>query len=115
MANQNHTPGPWHIDHDDRPGMKWNHHICGSNGRAVCLITHSETADANARLIAAAPELLEALQAIVDQEQSGDEETHMHDMADIARAAIAKATQQIVNEPSISEQRAMGIHFGIDE
>jgi hypothetical protein len=76
---------------------------------------------ANARLIAAAPELLEALQAmvgVIDRAQ-GKPITFFEGMRNCAvtkaRAAIAKATQQIVNEPSISEQRAMGIHFGIDE
>ena len=43
-------------------------------------------------LIAAAPELLAALRAIADQEgvQIHTFETRMQDMADIARAALAK-------------------------
>lgn len=53
---------------------------------------------ANARLIAAAPELLAALQRLLDMPREQDMETHIHITcmpSDIeqARAAIAKATQ----------------------
>lgn len=58
--------------------------------RALGLLEQTAIRLADDRLI-----LLEALQAIADQEQhDGDAETHMHDMADLARAAIAKAGRQ---------------------
>lgn len=56
---------PWHVDPDDRPGMEWNNHILSADGNTVCFMAHNpddNTALENAaRLIAAAPSLLEAL------------------------------------------------------
>lgn len=49
-----------------------------------------EEAKANARLIAAAPELLEALQSVIWAEDSQPD--HLEDAIRHARAAIAKAT-----------------------
>ncbi len=57
-----HTPGPW-------GNNKWNcqEHQISANGGTIALVSHSRSlvpeneADANARLIAAAPDLLEAL------------------------------------------------------
>ena len=88
MANSNHTPGPWHTDvsfqlrvYDSEPsGPLYN---CG------LIATIAETANANedranARLIAAAPDLLEALRFLADK---------INDPAlvAVADAAIAKA------------------------
>lgn len=94
-----HTPGPWSVDDDDRPRMEWNRHIYGPNGLAICFMAHSNGRNpkrdaANARLIAAAPALLEALQAIVKSLSDQDEEgliEHAEQMV-AARAAIARAT-----------------------
>ena len=48
--------------------------------------------NAHTALVVERDRLRAALQSIVDQEQhDGQPETHMHDMADIARAALAKA------------------------
>lgn len=66
-----HTPGPWEIDPDYRPGMSWNRHIVDGSGEGrICFMSnpgelgnHREC-EANARLIAAAPDLLEALEVI---------------------------------------------------
>ncbi len=60
-----HSPGPWHVDHDTREDMEWNNHIAMPNGNTVCFMAHGgpekqDEFDANARLIAAAPDLLEA-------------------------------------------------------
>lgn len=56
-----HTPGPWKID--DRDGAIF----CDDNGVAICYLRNKHEDDlhnsqANARLIAAAPDLLDALQ-----------------------------------------------------
>ena len=68
MIEKNHTPGPWAIDElklslKELPMVA----IC-ARGRTVCELTHHRnpeasrvTQDADARLIAAAPELLHAL------------------------------------------------------
>jgi hypothetical protein len=70
MKQAAHTPGPWFVDEDDRPGMEWNRHIYSGPQLAVCFMAHSdgkapERDAANARLIAAAPDLLEALQEVM--------------------------------------------------
>lgn len=64
------TPELWSVDRDDRPNMTWNNHIvCGD--ATICFMAHSGHADnanaeANANLIAAAPELYEALELVLD-------------------------------------------------
>lgn len=86
-----HTPGPWSLD------------LCDEGGFAVCIepridmgwhavITsrgpwghRAEESHANARLIAAAPDLLTALSAIADN-------SHDPQAIRVARTAIAKAT-----------------------
>lgn len=89
-----HAPGPWIEDQG---------FIYGPNGVLVCdprcdpaTADSMPEMDANARLIAAAPELLEALQWALEWRQLGsrwnlasDEERKQLDKA---RAAIAKAT-----------------------
>jgi len=58
-----HTPGPWTVVADG----PW---VCGKDGFTVALVQTSapasETLKANARLIAAAPELLAAARAVVE-------------------------------------------------
>ena len=75
--------GAWEIDDDigRQPGWEWN--ICERRSTVEHM---EEESYANARLIAAAPDLLEALQKIVF-----DWDGEPEDMLD-ARAAIAKAT-----------------------
>ncbi len=82
-----HTPGPWNFD-----AYGEVFHI--SNNGFVASVYGKTENEANARLIAAAPELLEALrlaeQVLLDE--YGPEFTHPH--ADIIRLAIAKAEGQ---------------------
>lgn len=52
-----HTPGPW--------TNPWDHLIQGAGGAPVCEV-HGQHMSANARLIAAAPELLAALKLAAD-------------------------------------------------
>ena len=81
-----HTPGPW-------TSYTGTHSIWAEGKRAICIMTGArKTADmerdANARLIAAAPDLLTSLQALValhDEFAPGLE-------LNIARRVIAKAT-----------------------
>lgn len=92
-----HTPGPWVMD-DAQPGDLFRHvlHGNGDSFGYICRISTNgnANADADARLIAAAPELLEALQRLSaqcdrlrlpGQPQSAAEKN--------ALEAIAKATQ----------------------
>lgn len=84
MTKAKHTPGPWNVAKTtfgqtiiDAPSI----------GEIVCRVEEwSEKQDeANARLIAAAPELLDALKLVV--QRCGPNSTD----GAIARAAIAKA------------------------
>ena len=84
-----HTPGPW----------KWDGHleqaiITADSGEEVlwgcgCCDSPRLLCEADARLIAAAPELLEALENLLKVHE-GEGGTQCH-AGDIARAAIAKA------------------------
>ena len=70
MSNAQHTPGPWVMD-DAQPGDLFRHvlHGNGDSFGYICRISTNgnANADADARLIAAAPELLEALQRLSAQ------------------------------------------------
>ena len=95
----NHTPGPWAMqvftaaNGDLCPG------VVGANGAAVAWLNN----ETDARLIACAPALLEALRRIVASDDAyltinatdGDDIARMVEYAaafDTARAAIKKAT-----------------------
>jgi hypothetical protein len=110
MMNK-HTAGPWSIPHFARQEVDCDcvyvlaEGYCGSiadvsidNGKRISEGGNDSPplaeAQANARLIAAAPELLEALQALVKSLSDQDDEgliEHAQQMV-AARAAIAKAT-----------------------
>jgi hypothetical protein len=83
-----HTPGPWSVVDGE----------IEAEGAAVASVDRHELnpacvdAEANARLIAAAPELLEALDYLYNwtKDVGGDEA--FHDWRRRAAAAIAKAT-----------------------
>lgn len=89
-----HTPGPWQTDIDGQTA-----YVVDADGNmAVCKIMYARPeGPANARLISAAPDLLEALEAIVNAGQwyaSALEFDHDKDGEALlleARDAIAKA------------------------
>ena len=83
MSTQ-HTPGPWQYKRTS--GFDY-----GSTAYWVPGICTNIDTEANARLIAAAPELLEALKAVLDNPYREGTASHER-VKDIARAAIAKAT-----------------------
>ena len=90
-----HTPGPWTIGRfpqsDDRvyiSGRTWQ------NFAEVC--SHASGFDqpeaaANARLIAAAPELLAAVRAFVQWDEGNQSGRALNDAIRTARAALARA------------------------
>lgn len=98
MKNTKHTPGPW-------TARDYGHeniiHIEHETGSAIAQIggptTNMDLAEANARLIASAPELLEVLGDMLarfaDHEQY-DETGEDTEAINAARAAIRKATGQ---------------------
>ena len=112
MTTRNHTPGPWHFDAQNSeinsdPG--WG--LLNADGESIGILVHypslcrwdgqspSDTAYANARLIAAAPDLLAALQRLRDVVRAahvGSDEL-CNDCAvcmslKLANAALSKAT-----------------------
>ena len=95
--NTQHTPGPW-VVYDDSNDGKTNRIEIAARGKTVARIYHSVPEEdlLNARLIAAAPDLLEALQRLLADiveyqtiNKLGGENNHWQV---IARAVIAKAT-----------------------
>lgn len=94
-----HTKGPWMV-HDTIDGpilntdvrdmkLKWVARCGPLFGRP-----HVAESEANARLIASAPELMEALQSIADLGSDGEHSGDRHARCrDIARKAIARVTQ----------------------
>jgi hypothetical protein len=85
-----HTPGPWFSQYDDN-----GFYEIGSEAVSLRLaFTHGEgdTDEANARLIAAAPELLEALKDLLYQAKLSENEGGWD--FEQATAAIAKAEGQ---------------------
>jgi hypothetical protein len=97
-----HTPGPWAYSTDPQPN---GCPIVGARGLIVAMLAHSvnhsdqaEIATANARLIAAAPDLLRALVALdacyceAGDSLSKAQRTHHRETLMAARAAIARAT-----------------------
>lgn len=88
----NHTPGPWeHTGNGDIQGNEDNGHGMGPvDVCSVYLRTVKGRTEANARLIAAAPELLAALKQF-DAWPNMHRQDGLLNAFDAARAAIAKA------------------------
>ncbi len=89
----NHTPGRWQrneTDHVDRPEF-WIYDSRGDH--RICKVYAHESASANARLIAAAPQLLEALREIATFAWHKDGTPISDEMALKARAALALVSQ----------------------
>lgn len=105
MSAAKHTPGPWKIVAGNahrkfnrlsirpvNPAVKGMAMPLASAGSRY-IVDGIDHAEANARLIAAAPCLLESLQALVALQDSVDPEGLFRGIEGVkARAAIAKAT-----------------------
>ena len=101
MEAMKHTPGPWSVEKGDPECGNYGWYVCHPDTvdeeSAICNL--SVEAEANARLIAAAPELLEALkECITDDGATGMRSIELARkrlaaINKLARAAIAKATQ----------------------
>ncbi|MGZ9981521.1 hypothetical protein ACXXCT_08635 [Bordetella bronchiseptica] len=85
-----HTPGPWKCQLAKSGSGRLQ--VSGPRGEQIAILWRSskDTTEANARLIAAAPEMFEALSVLyaVAAEQLGDDWAAVTDAA----AVIAKAT-----------------------
>lgn len=108
MNEVKHTPGPWTFEtvqtqsgicHKIGP-FPWKN---GKQNHACIYVDYASTGDiekelaANARLMVAAPEMLEALEFISScqnwEQSTGEAASALYEAASMARAAIAKATQ----------------------
>ena len=95
MNEQKHTPGPWEAEPemagDGTPiHGSWQVHGTGEFPEPVCVYA----TEVDARLIAAAPDLREALERIAAEALECGETTanpHWKVVEDLARAALAKA------------------------
>lgn len=90
--NAQHTPGPWEVWPNSQNGQLCiSHHETQSNlQRAVCEVDRMDAA--NARLIAAAPDLLAALEAALKDLKALTAWDQTSAVSRQAHAAIAKAT-----------------------
>lgn len=102
-----HTPGPWEYGgiYNDRGGDSWYSviHSPAKTGQhhtpraAEALGISKDEALANARLIAAAPDMLEALGVLLEASRGligSDHEWIVSDAVGVATEAITKATGQ---------------------
>lgn len=97
-----HTPGPWNIGSSDLPVSRMSIHCKGHKdschstvalmvSRGVIGISHDEEF-ANARLIAAAPDLLKALETLLSLHDARVDTADAWNVSmEEARAAISKA------------------------
>lgn len=98
MGEMKPTPGPWKVS------QNVSRHVVGPTGGVIAsaeLSCKQEISEANARLIAAAPELLEAAKLVLEWYEAEDNHSGTdfyqrmqmcRDSEDAIRAAIAKAT-----------------------
>lgn len=87
-----HTPGPWHIAKYSPSGSYTDIYANGTPLIAKVILRHVSINEqkANARLIAAAPDLLEACEAIAAL-ADGEGRCNLLEVAGQARKALAKA------------------------
>lgn len=82
-----HTPGPWRVD----PSMSLCIDSPSGNVGLMNLARPKAESEANARIVAAAPDLLEALIELATEERRDDDDPVLEAARAKARAAIAKA------------------------
>lgn len=89
-----HTPGPWIWDNNFNGlyGAGPDNEVLSYAGYEGMWLTDSPSREANARLIASAPDLLEALSEVVEFWDSIVPTDCINEMPIKARAAIAKAS-----------------------
>lgn len=112
MTKHKHTPGPWHVCEGNSHLISDAHHMTVAEARQIVsgnlrtmkteYVPGHQMQAANARLIAAAPELLEALRGFLEmpypmagqtmsQQTASDIQRHR----EVAREAILKASSSL--------------------
>jgi hypothetical protein len=90
-----HTPGPWAVTKKqptvvvNEGGNRWVARAFIGNGKSPRFHNDPDEAEANARLIAAAPDLLDALKSFIGESRLG---STLEQRVALATAAIASAT-----------------------
>lgn len=100
MSESKHTPGPW-ITSESSHRIEWSHWIMTGGDRDAMIAAAAEIpqapgiSDANARLIAAAPELLDVVQRLIAYNAHYSVATYQEwdGMIRDAKNAIAKGVQ----------------------
>lgn len=97
MTKQKHTPGPWIATTNRYPDGQYNGrpYVYSSKHGHIAEAFMVEAGEANARLIAAAPELLQALRYMVEtacpESERGSLPNSIVNGLSLCEAAIAKA------------------------
>ena len=95
-----HTPGPWKTTHSEVGGYR----VSDSTGWGVAVVLKDTNDEANAHLIAAAPQMLEALEACADywhiKHNPGDEHGELLSLSAeraqrLIRVALAAAKGEV--------------------
>ena len=92
--NTKHTPGPWTANEPNEKALRYAWSVWpeeGSGFARIATVTQCDEQEANAHLIAAAPDLLEALYQIATYDPTKWDAVTL---GNIAREAIVKATCQ---------------------
>jgi hypothetical protein len=93
------TPGPWFIDEDSEPVLRVMAHDPGLEPWHICDVAPLATSSqdkttnwyANAHLIAAAPELYDALEKAIEYHKKRNLGWHSDELVAYMEAALAKA------------------------
>lgn len=85
-----HTPGPWKICYDGQIDGPKGKHVCSFRWTSFKEFNESEEGKATARLIAAAPEMLEALKLSLRALEESNPDSQ-EKLCDNARTIIYKA------------------------
>ena len=88
-----HTPGPWTIQAEARRNGRWIKSRDGQDIAQILLTKDTSEASANARLIAAAPDLLAALERLESAADTFHADIQIKLALKQARAAIVKAKE----------------------
>lgn len=106
--NAKHTPGPWH--RNIKPARKYSVIFAGQNTHVAqvvsCGLAEAEI-EANADLIAAAPELLEVLRAAFDTDL-----TYICDMALVPSQVVMRARAIIQRTIGLATNSTPGASHG---
>ena len=89
-----HTPGPWVVTHSPLSGYR----VSDKTGWGVAVVLKDTNDEDNARLIAAAPQMLEALEAVASFLHWLDQEQGIHLAGDMPHGNILEVIKAAKGE-----------------